>query len=550
MRVSARGMGIVGMSGLALVLSACGVLGGDDEGEAGGYTGAASGAISVGGCNPQNPLIPINTNEVCGGNPLDAIFSMLVRYDADTGEGYYEVAASIESEDNQVWTIELKPGWTFHDGSPITASSFVDAWNWGVQGANSDMALNQYFFQPIEGYAEQRGEFDADGNYIEGSGTEEMSGLEVVNDLTFRVTLSNPESGFPQRLGYPAFAPLPESFYEDPEAFGEHPVGSGPFELVDWTRESHIRLAAYEGYQGENRPRVEEVTFQIYQQREAEYADLLADNVDVMTQLPASALTGEQYKSDLGDRFIERETGVIHTIAFPPESVDPDYADPNLRKAISMSINRQLIIDNIFQGVREAATGWVSPVVDGFVPDQCGEACEYNPERARALLAESGFDGTLTLSYNADGDHKPWIDATCNSIKNALEIDCQGVSVALFSEFRETIVAREMEGMFRTGWQMDYPSIENFLVPLYATGASANDGDYSNEEVDDLFMQAAQQDAEAALATYQQAERLMAEDMPTIPLWYGKTVAGYSSAVDNVHITPFQTLDLLSITRR
>jgi oligopeptide transport system substrate-binding protein len=95
---------------------------------------------------------------------------------------------------------------------------------------------------------------------------------------------------------------------------------------------------------------------------------------------------------------------------------------------------------------------------------------------------------------------------------------------------------------------MDYPSIENFLVPLYATGASANDGDYSNPEFDAKLDEAASApSSEEAIALYQEAELIMAEDMPSIPMWYGKTIAGHSSNVDNVKITPFGTTDLLSI---
>ena len=87
----------------------------------------------IGGCSPQNPPVPANTNET-GGDPLDAIFSKL-RANSDTAAPENEIAESIESDDiNVTWTITLKDGWTFHDGSPITANSFVDAWNWGALG--------------------------------------------------------------------------------------------------------------------------------------------------------------------------------------------------------------------------------------------------------------------------------------------------------------------------------------------------------------------------------------------------------------------------------
>jgi oligopeptide transport system substrate-binding protein len=541
-----RRAAVVGAAGLALIVSACG--GDDDDGGDGGEASGPSGTVVIAGCNPQNPLIPANTNESCGGNPQQqGIFSMLVRYNPDTAAPENEIAESIESDDNVTWTITLKDGWTFHDGSPITANSFVDAWNFSALGENA--YLSSYFFEPIEGFAEVQGELDEEGAYIEGSATAEtMSGLEVVDDRTFTVTLTAPQSSFPQRLGYTAFAPLPEAFYDDPDAFGDQPIGSGPFSVVAWNQNVDIQLTAYDGYAGDVKPSVQDVTFRIYTDVNASYNDLLADNVDVIESLPPTALAGEQYKSDLGDRFIEADQGAIQTVTFAPDRVDPTVASTDLRKGLSMAIDRDLITQEIFQGQREPATGWVSPVVDGFQPDACGEFCTYDPEAATELVATSGFTGTLTLSYNADADHAGWTEATCNSIRNATGVDCVATPVVDFATFRAQITDREMTGMFRTGWQMDYPHIENFLVPLYATGASANDGDYTNPELDAKLDEAAAAQPEEAIALYQEAELMLAEDMPSIPMWYGKTIAGYSSNVDNVKITPFSTTDLLSIS--
>jgi oligopeptide transport system substrate-binding protein len=531
--------GIAGAIGLALMASACGVL--DDNDATDDTQTGASGAVTIGGCVPQSALIPSATNHACGGNLLQPIFSMLVRYDGETGEAIDEIAESIETEDNQVWNITLRPGWTFHDGTPVTAGSFVNAWNWAADGDNAELGVNASFFSPIAGYEESQ------------EGADELSGLEIVDDLRFEVTLNQPEAGFPQRLGYTAYAPLPESYYDDPEAFGDHPIGSGPFQVDQWIVNEELHLSVYEGYQGTTKPRVENVTFQIFQEQEAEYANLLGDRVDVMVQLPGMALAGEAYRSDLGDRFVESEAGSLSFIAFPPESTDGDVADPRFRQAISMAINRQLIIDNIFQGVRTPAHGWVSPVVGGYVPEQCGEFCSYNPERAQELLDESGFEGTVTLTYNADDDHQAWVRAVCNSITNTLDgVECQPDERATGAEYFDELYDFEMEGMFRLTWNMDYPSIENFLEPLYSTGASANFYGYSESEFDDLLAQAAQEQDTAAFELYQQAERLLAEEMPTIPLWYDKTVTGYSTKVEpgTVQITPFRTVDLLTIATR
>jgi oligopeptide transport system substrate-binding protein len=551
MRVLARKGAIVGAVGFALVLSACG--GGDegaDEGASPGAEGPA-GAVIIGGCQPQNPLVPANSNESCGINPLYNIFSMLVKYNPDTAAPEFEIAESIESEDATNWTVKLKDGWTFHDGTPVTAQSFVDAWNYGAYGPNAQ--LNSYFFSQIgiDGADEVAGE-DANGDEViteDEAPVTEMSGLTVVDDLTFEIKLSAPKADLPTTLGYIAFAPLPEAFFEDIDAFGKKPIGSGPFSVVEYTENSEVKLTAYDGYAGDPKPQVKDVTFKIYTDEEAKYNDLLANNVDVMDQLPPSALAGDQYKEDLGDRWINQDVGGIQTVTFAPESVDPAMSNIELRRGIAQAIDRDLITKNIFQGTRVPATGWVSPVVDGFKPDQCGEWCTYDPESAKQHIEASGFTGTLTLSYNADGPHKEWTEATCNSIRNATGIECVATPVVDFATFRDQIINREMKGMFRTGWIMDYPTIENFLGPLYVTGAPSNDGDYSNSEFDAKVKEASSNlDAAESIRLYQEAEAMLVDELTAIPLWYYAAVSGYSTNVDNVTMTPFLTVDCRSIT--
>ena len=121
----------------------------------------------------------------------------------------------------------------------------------------------------------------------------------------------------------------------------------------------------------------------------------------------------------------------------------------------------------------------------------------------------------------------------------------------LFASFRETITKKEMKGLFRTGWQMDYPYIENYLQPLYSTGAGSNDDDYSNKDFDaKLKAAAAAPTEEEAIALYQEAEAMLAEDMPVIPLWYPKTVSGHSNRISSAKFTVFGTIDLTSVVMK
>jgi oligopeptide transport system substrate-binding protein len=550
MRAVTRKSGLIGALAVTLLASACGGGGGEEE-QANVPPGEVAGSITVYGCTPENPFIPTNTNENCGGRILDNVLAKLIRYDTETSEPINNIAESIESpsEDNQHWTIKLKEGWKFHDGTPVKAKNFVDAWNWGAYGPNAQ--LNSYFFEPIQGYADLNPE-DPDGDGPQTAPTpttNTMSGLKVVDDLTFEVTLRQPKSVFPIMLGYTAFAPLPESFFADNgAAFGKNPIGAGPYKFVSYTENQSIVLTANADYQGEDKPAVKDATYKIYQELDAAYTDLLADNLDVLDDIPPSGLAGGKYQTDLGDRVVERAQGAIQTVTFP--LYDPKFpaANADLRKAISMAVDRESIVRNVFNDTRIPATSFVSPVVDGYKEGNCGNVCDFNESEAKKLFQSAGgFSGTLTLGYNADGGHKEWVDATCISITNTLGINCQGKPYVDFATFRQEVNARKMDGMFRTGWVMDYPSIENFLTPLYKTGASSNDAEYTNPQFDAKMDEADKASTDEANALYQEAEEMVAADLPAIPLWYYKTVAGFSNNIEKVEFAGNGNADLSSV---
>jgi oligopeptide transport system substrate-binding protein len=536
-------------------MAGCG--GGDDSGDA-SDTGAAAktgGSITVKGCNPENPLIPGNTTETCGGDVLDASTAKLVHYNVETAAPENDIAESITTEDNQNFTVKLVKGYKFHDGTEVKAKNFVDAWNYVAYGPNGQSS--SYFLQPVEG-------FDAmqctDEECKAAVATKELTGLKVVDDHTFTIKTTEKVSNLPVRLGYTAFAPLPDAFFADPKAYGEKPISAGPYKVDSWTKNVEIKLSKFADYSGKFGGKVDNITFKIFQDSDAAYNEVIANNLDLTDEIPASALVDDKFKTDLPDRNATKAVGVIQTVTFAPTAVDPNYADPKIRQAISMAIDRQTIIDQIFNGQREPATGWVSPVVDGYKADQCGEWCVYDPAKAKAKLEEAGgFKGQrITLSYNADASHKGWTEATCNSIKSALGVDCVATPVVDFSTFRTQIGdaacapgCRKMKGMFRTGWQMDYPSIENFLAPIFQTKSSSNDGDYSNPQFDKLLAEgAAATDPAEANKKYQEAEALLAADMPAIPMWYSTVNFGHSDKVTNVKITPFGTLDWSSISMK
>ena len=541
MRRVPRSMAIATFASLALVLSACGGDGDDDDN--GGGAGGAGGEITVNGCNPENPLVPGNTAETCGGNVLDVTTSKLIHYQTEDAAPENDIAESIETDDNQNFTVTIKSDYLFSDGTPVTAESFVKAWNWTAYGPNGYQG--SYFFEPIEGYADLQctGPDEEDPCKGGAPAADAMSGLEVVDETTFTITTSEKVSNLPVRLGYTAFSPMPEVFFEDPEAYGaagSTPVSNGPYVVDEFSENEQIVLVKNPEYSGEYAGQVDKITFKLYTDEATAYQDAVAGNIDIIDAIPTDNLTDDAWLSDFQDRGIAREQGVIQMIGINPE-VDTRLANPDLRKAISMAIDRETITEEIFAGSASPASGWVSPVVDGYKEGQCGEACVYDPEAAKALWDEAGgIEGDLTLTYNGDADHGPWTEAACNSIRQALDVECKATPTVDFATFLTDLGENKVDGLFRQGWQMDYPSIENFLVPLYSKGASSNYYNYDDEQFGELNKQAAAaEDLDAANALYQQAEARLAEDMRIIPLWYTTGHVAWSERVDNVQINAF-----------
>ncbi|WP_400999527.1 ABC transporter substrate-binding protein [Agromyces sp. GXQ0307] len=513
----------------AIALAAAGALtlaGCSSSNEPAAPEGDSTAIITTNGSEPQNPLIPTNTNETGGGKILDSIFAGLVYYDGE-GAPHNDMAESIETDDAQTYTITIKDGQTFTNGEDVTAESFVKAWNYGAALDNAQ--LSSYFFDSIEG-------FSYDEN------VDELSGLEVVDDKTFTVTLKQPESDFPLRLGYSAFFPLPEAAWEDLEAFGENPIGNGPYMLDGegaWKHNERIDLVVNEDYQGDRQAVNGGLSIIFYATQDAAYADLQGGNLDVLDAIPDSALS--TFQDEFGDRSVTQGAAIFQSFVVPDRLAHFGGEEGKLRRAaISHAINREEVTDVIFSGTRTPAHDFTSPVIDGYSEDIPGsEVLEYDPEKAKELWAEadaiSPWEGSFQIGYNADGGHQGWVDAVTNQIKNELGIDASGAPYPTFAEFRTAITDRTIQTGFRTGWQADYPSLSNFLGPIYVTGAGSNDGDYSNPEFDALIDEGlSETEVEAGIEKFQQAQEILFEDLPAIPLWYSTVNGAWGEQVENV----------------
>ena len=514
-----------------MLLSGCGSSNGSDT--------AAEGAniITAYNSEPQHPLIPGNTNETGGGKPVDLLFSRLISFDAK-GNASNEVAESITANDDATqYDIKLKDGWKFTDGTDVTAESFTKAWSY-VANAKNGM-VGSSFFSTIKGY-------DALQDTDNLKGDEQLEGLKIVNDHEFTVDLNKSDSVFAIKVGYSAFAPLPESFYDDTDAFGEAPVGNGPYKFQSWDHDNEIVLVKNPDYKGNRTPKNDGVTFKVYTKDDAAYADIQSGALDVMESVPASAT--KTFETDETVQAYNKAGSVIQQFTIPSslKHFEAGTEEGTLRRqAISMAINRENICDKVLNGTGTPAVDFTSPLTPGYSDSLKGVGnLKYNEKKAKELWEKANAispwtsDDKLTFSYNADGGAKPIFEAVVNSVKNTLDIDVTTNPVPTFQEFRNDVTGRKMTGAFRTGWQPDYPSPENYLYQLYssdaADGNGSNDGDYKNSEFDDLCSKAAAaQTTDEANKLYQQAQEILLNDLPAIPLYYSNANGVAASGVKN-----------------
>ncbi|MBW3604687.1 MAG: ABC transporter substrate-binding protein [Actinobacteria bacterium] len=537
------------LTALALFAAACG---GGEAAEGGGdgteaaAEGGGSEAAATGGefsayiCEPEHLFPPANVTETCGAEVLNALYAPLVSLDLETSEAVWgddaphAVAANVETEDQQTWTITLKDGWTFHDGSPVTAQSYVDAWNFGA--ANPEYTGN-YFFDFIEGKAEL-----TEDSSSEAASPGEMSGVSVVDDLTFEVTLTEPFSQWPLVINYTAFYPMPQACLDDPSSCEEAPIGNGPF-MMDgtWNHNQNVKVARYEDYAGEP-ANADGVDFRIYADVNTAYTDLQAGALDVMDNLPPEQIEAAQ--SEFGDAYLEGNSSSYTYVGFP--IYDEKFADPQLRKAFSMAVDRQAITDAILPD-QTPADAFVSPVVAGYREGACGEACTYNPEMAKQLFDEAGgYDGTLTLWFNSGAGHEEWMEAVSNQLRDNLGIQSIEFETLDFAQYLPKLESNEVTGPFRLGWVMDYPSPQNYLQNLLYSTAGGNYTRWENAEFDSLIDEGNQAESlEAGLESYAAAEDIAAEEVPHMPMFFGKVAAAHSQNVSGVEV---DAQDFINVT--
>lgn len=462
--------------------------------------------LVIGSADPVPDLTPGRQSNVYG--LMMSIFSPLTFIDAD-GELSYVAAESVESDDNQNWTITLRDGWTFHDGTPVTAQDYADSWN--AVALSTNAFANSGQLASIEGYA--------DLNPAEGEPTtDRMSGLEVVDDRVLSVRLSQPDSQFPVQLSQAqtAFYPMPQSAFDDLAAYGKKPIGNGPLALTtEWVEGEPLVAERFEDYQG-TESTVDKITWVPYSDRLTAYTDALAGNLD-LTALPATRSL--QVTGDFDEENIYSFSAPgMNYLGIP--YWDERFADVRVRQAISMAIDRVAINEAIYGGLNTPATAWTPSVMPGNPDGVCGEYCEYDPDAAAALLDEAGgFEGELTIHFPGGAGHEDLFNAIANSLRQNLGIEAVARPSVGWAEFGEARNTQALDGPFFSRWGALYPSQQSTLRAMFSSAPVCNNcGGALDPEVDAALKQADLTGGEDGSA-YAQVQEILAEDFPIVPLF-------------------------------
>lgn len=522
----------------ALILGACSS-DSDDPGDDGTGDAPTGGTFSVSSSEPEafGPTSACYSSD-CS-QIINLVWTSLLKVDPETSEIVLQMAESFDSEDGKNWTVKLKDGFTFHDGTPVTAQSYVDAWNYTAYAPNATQL--GFFFAKVVGYDDLQGDKPA---------ATEMSGLKVVDDLTFTVELAEPFSQFPLTMSYtPASAPVAQACLDDMKACNEQPIGNGPYEFAEpWGHNQSISVTKYADFpDDELAGNADQIDFKIYGDLTTAFRDFQGGNLDIVTPDPSQI---PQARSQYPDQILEVDSGSYAYFGFP--LYEEAYQDVRIRQALSMAIDRQAIIDRVLDGRFIPAMDVISPFVPGSRDDAC-ETCSYDPEAAKALFDEAGGipGNKINIWFNNDGGHEQWVQAMAQGWQETLGLEFEFKSQPFTPYLKALDTRSEVDGPWRLGWLPDYPSPQNYLDPIYGSGSS-NYGDWKGEKHDEFLSLVAEGDraatVEEGVPYYQEAADIVLDEMVVIPLWFGQTFIVSSTNVDDVAYSPTDQLLLTDVT--
>lgn len=436
------------------------------------------------------------------------------------------------SDDGLVYTFYLQSDAVFHNGRPFTAADVVYSWERAANpDTNSDTVMT--YLSDIVGVKEMH----------EGS-ADSISGLKVIDDHTLQVTIDAPKPYFLYKLVYPTASIVDRENVESGMDWYRTPNGTGPYRLTRWDSMERMIYERFDQYYGA-RPAIPMIiytlysgdSFRLYESGDVDITGVSSYNVERVSD-PSDPLNQELVSGvSLCTNYVQFDVS------------KPPFDDLKVRQAFSLALDRDQFIEVVLDNVGLPARGLYPPALPGYNADLRGY--DYDPERARQLLAESSYGSVealpeIVFTSSGYGSYATGVVAALSQMWQ----QNLGVTISVQNLDPEKYLDAERSedyGQLSTsGWCADYPDPENFADVLFHTGAEMNKGHYSNPELDGILEAArVEPDVATRIELYQQAEQMIVDDAPALFLYYSESYELVKPYVQGYVLAPVSTFPAL-----
>jgi len=449
-----------------------------------------------------------------------AIYEGLVRYKSGSTDVEPALAEKWDlSPDGLQVVFHLKPGVKFHDGSPLNAAAVAFSFDRSI---NKDNPL----YQEAQG---DYGGFPFIGDYISNVVTK----VQAVGDMDVQFTLNRKFSPLLSNLAIPpAYIISMEALKKYGKGINENPVGTGPFKFVEWKKDDHITVDAFDGYWG-NKAKLQRIIFQPVPEPSVRALKIQNGEADVTWAIDPKdvpALKGQANTDVLEQPGLNVSQAEINLMM-------SQFQNQALRQAMNFAINKEELMDKLYSGAGTAATGVLPPTSWAYNSDL--KAYPFDPDKSRAMLKEAGYNGEqLTLdTYTIARGYNPQGSKLAEAVQQYL--DDVGVKTQIqtgeWTQYRADRRAGKLHIAFG-GWQADTGDPENFLGVFFnsVNKGGVNTSFYGTPEVDQLLNQANEETDQAKRKDlFNQAERKIVDDAPWLFIGHMKQQAALRKRVQN-----------------
>jgi len=423
-------------------------------------------------------------------------------YDIDAASNFYpRLAESWEVLDDLTWQFKLREGVNFHNGEPFDAESV------------------KYTIEST---------LDPENGYVNASWLKQIDSVEIVDDYTVNIITKAPFRSLLYNLNNAYMLP-PKAAEEMGDDFGANPIGTGPYKFVRYSANEELVMEANEDYWGEQ-PTTETLVWKALPESATRFAALETGEVAIITNVSPDAI--ERLEADENLEVVTGEPMRIMHLAFVYDR--PPFDNHKLREAFQYAVDRQALVDTILNGLGTVADRHIiHESIFGFNEDL--EPFNYDPEKAKELLAEAGYPDGITVSFGCPDGRYLRDKVICEAIVG--QFAEAGITAEIetseWGSFFQSAVTGKQYDIYLLGWQAIDPY--NQFNWWFASEGSPNG--YSNERVDELLAAAqASLDEEEVRAMTEEIQEILWEDLPWVSMYFQPKIYAKSKALQGLEL--------------